>query len=367
MSAPLVVNTTDGTVWTRREATRDGLALYAPEKCGSCPQFVMATYAELEGHGIAGAADVLPMPAGPAQSEREQLRAAFVTALDNAHQTHPCPATGRPYWVGCVHYNDAGRVVGVGSCHSERRADAVLAVRDAEVERLRARVAELETERHSTNEALDDAVQELRARQTGPALPWAHAMPDDDLHEFLGDLVSAAMGRWRSEPEVPDRTVLADIEKVCADWRTPGEGLRSDPEPEPAPDAVTRVFAPVASLREPEPEFHAYLHHPYQREHDMPETGGVSATEPADVCRCDEPDVDPYECEADDCTAEFSELNPFGGGGPVEGHDAKVSRVCGCGWRTSVWHVNDGSAEEELHGHVVRLHGGAYPARAGGA
>jgi hypothetical protein len=29
------------------------------------------------------------------------------------------------------------------------------------------------------------------------------------------------MGRWRSEPEVPDRVVLADIEKVCADWRTP--------------------------------------------------------------------------------------------------------------------------------------------------
>ncbi|WAL93925.1 hypothetical protein [Streptomyces sp. Je 1-369] len=34
----------------------------------------------------------------------------------------------------------------------------------AELERLRARVAELEAERHSTNEALDDAVQALRAR-----------------------------------------------------------------------------------------------------------------------------------------------------------------------------------------------------------
>ena len=27
-------------------------------------------------------------------------------------------------------------------------------------------------------------------------------------------------------------------------------------------------------LAEPEPEFHAYLHHPYQREHDLPEAGG---------------------------------------------------------------------------------------------
>lgn len=65
MSAPLVVNTTDGTVWTRREGSRGGEALYAPEKCGKCPQFVMATLTELAVHGIVGAADVLPVPVGP--------------------------------------------------------------------------------------------------------------------------------------------------------------------------------------------------------------------------------------------------------------------------------------------------------------
>jgi hypothetical protein len=84
------------------------------------------------------------------------------------------------------------------------------------------------------------------------------------------------------------------------------------------------------------------------------------------VCRCPQDDdgprpfapvVDPYSCEADDCHGYFAELSPFGGGGPVPGHDAKVSRVCGvCGWRTSVWHVDDGSAEEELHRHVTRVH-----------
>lgn len=84
-------------------------------------------------------------------------------------------------------------------------------------------------------------------------------------------------------------------------------------------------------------------------------------TEPQSAaCRCHESDADPYACEADDCEGEFPELNPFGGG-PVPGTDAKVSRVCGCGWRTSVWHVNDGSAEEELHRHVGREHGGVYP------
>lgn len=85
------------------------------------------------------------------------------------------------------------------------------------------------------------------------------------------------------------------------------------------------------------------------------------APEPAPKCRCHEPDSDPYACEAEpeDCLGEFSELNPFGSGaGPVHGHDAKVSRACGqCEYRTSLWHVDDGSAEEELHGHVVSVHG----------
>ncbi|HSE05916.1 MAG TPA: hypothetical protein VLK35_17340 [Methylomirabilota bacterium] len=158
-----MVNVVGGAVWLRQAAVRDGLALYAPEKCGSCPEFVMVTYAELEARGIVGSAYVLPVPVVPEPSGRERLRADFVTALDNAHRTHPCPVTGRPYWTGCVHYDETGHVAGVGSCHSERRADAVLAVRDTELERLRARIVELEAERHSTNEALDDAVQALRA------------------------------------------------------------------------------------------------------------------------------------------------------------------------------------------------------------
>lgn len=66
MSAPLVVNLTDGSVWERRSETRGGVALFAiagAPKC--CPPCVMATYAELEEHGIAGTADALPVPVGP--------------------------------------------------------------------------------------------------------------------------------------------------------------------------------------------------------------------------------------------------------------------------------------------------------------
>jgi hypothetical protein len=120
--------------------------------------------------------------------------------------------------------------------------------------RLRAQVAALLAERHTTNEALSEAAEALRADRDGPALPWAASMDDGDLSMFLDDMVSAAMGRWRSEPEVPDRTVLADIERVCREWRTPGQGLRGDapegPSVAESADKLSRFFSPVASLRE---------------------------------------------------------------------------------------------------------------------
>lgn len=77
------------------------------------------------------------MPDTPMTPDREQLRAAFVAALDTAHKTEPC-SCGSTIWASCYHPDLTGR------SHSERRADAVLAVRDAEVDRLRARNAELE-------------------------------------------------------------------------------------------------------------------------------------------------------------------------------------------------------------------------------
>lgn len=86
----------------------------------------------------------------------------------------------------------------------------------------------------------------MSARDEGLALPWAHAMSDHDLHGFLGDLVSAAMGRWQSSPEVPDREVLAAVEQVCAEWRTPGVGCRLDGSEF---DGITVRIAPVQALR----------------------------------------------------------------------------------------------------------------------
>lgn len=163
---PLVVNTRDGECWERRAVTDSGLGLYAVKGSCKCPPFKMATLAELAERGIAGSADVLPVPVGPVPqaSERDRLRAAYIVALDAAHKTHPCPTLGDQLWSGCVHYDDAGHVSGVGSCHSERRADAVLAVRDVEMEQLRAQVAEL-------NESLTSAAEALRARPSCPCPP----------------------------------------------------------------------------------------------------------------------------------------------------------------------------------------------------
>jgi hypothetical protein len=123
------------------------------------------------------------------------------------------------------------RTVDLLALMNERAAGQVsgyLAALLAEVERLKELLREA-----LAGEAVADGLTDCwKARVTelenGPALPWVAAMSDDDLHGFLDGLLSAAMGRWRSEPEVPDRQTLADIEKACAQWRTPGEGFRSD-------------------------------------------------------------------------------------------------------------------------------------------
>lgn len=80
--------------------------------------------------------------------------------------------------------------------------------------------------------------------EQGLALPWAHAMPDDDLAGFLDSLVSAALDRWRTGPSgeaLPNRQTLAAIEKACAQWRTPGQGYRSDEDAEEQPLTVYRA------------------------------------------------------------------------------------------------------------------------------
>lgn len=96
---------------------------------------------------------------------------------------------------------------------------------------LKRRIAELETERHSTNESLDEAVQALRA----------------------------------------DRARIAELEQMLVD--APLAVTLTERAAESA-DRLTRFFAPTQALREDSHD--GPLRHSYLISRDLPETGGVS-------------------------------------------------------------------------------------------
>lgn len=137
------------------------------------------------------------------------------------------------------------------------------------------------------------------------ALPWAHAMPDGDLSGFLDDLVSAALNRWRTDAggPVPDRVTLADIERVCREWRTPGMGYRSDPEPVPSPSFAERAAAETDPARRTawrmlaqdvaDGEHYPFAHHDYRKGRDLElaQTGVQSPDRIVAYRNPDRPDV----------------------------------------------------------------------------
>jgi Mor family transcriptional regulator len=114
------------------------------------------------------------------------------------------------------------------------------------VDWLIARVAELEAERHTTNEALDDAVQALREQQ--------------DRFETLRALCDAA----------------EHVGIVSGGWFTVEAVRRAAAgEPLPKPDGITRRIAPSQALREMDGEHYPAVHHDYRTSRDLPEMGGA--------------------------------------------------------------------------------------------
>jgi hypothetical protein len=164
VSAPLVVNTVGGTVWTRRPVKRDGVDLYAPQKCAVCPEFVMATYAELAEHGIAGESFALPMPVGTgAQAGLAELLGDAKPASDGLLRQlaesvrdrlgHEHPTREDLYCLNLTSYM------------GERMGPVLRRLLDAE-----ARVAELEAARSADKlTALLAPTQALREDETGGA------------------------------------------------------------------------------------------------------------------------------------------------------------------------------------------------------
>jgi len=221
---PLVVTTTDGVTWVRR-AVVEGRGLYAVTDSCKCPEYLMASLAELAEHGIAGSAGALPVPVGPESSE---------SAAD-------------------------AESAGV-------RAHCEFLMRD--VKRLRARVAELETaplylaeydgmepELHRTIEGAKDLVIDGASAdmKSIPGRSWDLIEEEDGVLQMV----------W----------VDPDTDRPLAEG--PGRVTPMRVQPAPVPDAevsadkLTRLLAPTQTLREDPHD--GPLSHQYRLSHDMPE------------------------------------------------------------------------------------------------
>jgi hypothetical protein len=135
------------------------------------------------------------------------------------------------------------------------------------------RVSELEAERHSTNEALDDAVQALRERE----------QQDKVVADFVAgraEYITAIRNchpdnghdydRWQGHAAA--RRQLAELLGLPVAW--PAEDAKSVERPA---DKLTALLAPTQALQDvPDGEHAAWVRHDYRTSHDLPEMGGAS-------------------------------------------------------------------------------------------
>jgi hypothetical protein len=239
---PLVVNTADGSCWTRRAVTSDGRGLYAlAGSVAGVPDEVLVSLADLAELGIIGSAFALPVPVGPV------LRSELDQARDDV----------------------------VGACLArweEEQDNARLRLALASAKRgrsqLRARVTELLAERHSTNEALDDAVQALRTDRAEPAKGPSAAESADPLTRLF-----APTQALRVEAEKPGACDACGSlpERWCPDCAACEKGCHGGHEA----NSCTHANAPW-SVRVPREDPHdGPLAHSYRVGRDLPETGGA--------------------------------------------------------------------------------------------
>lgn len=251
MSSPLVVNTADGTVWTRRSVTRGGLALYAMADV-VCPEIVMATLPELAEHGIAGSADVLPMPVGPkplvlSEQQIEALAEAGNRVVNNAVHQDLCMCDAWPEKClssGNYHMGDwdvsgledaLPAVIGLWESMRSDVLAELLRTAEAYAARLEVRLAEVEKTPFSLGEApiafeltekaaasvdkltrLFATTQALREEKTTPAGTEVTPTGPTGRAMQLLDAIRIARGEW-------------PVHRVVAFYRDSVPALRSMP------------------------------------------------------------------------------------------------------------------------------------------
>lgn len=161
----------------------------------------------------------------------------------------------------------------------ERAALVLQSLLDAEAEnaRLRTRVAELEAERHTTNEALDDAVQALREQASRPSrFKATPAEVDTYLRTILAEDAYLSYQQAIGEHAISQTVEDAGAVRTSAD----NDGLFNNDWREGWDDAIERVDperngpypAELVSLEDPHD---SPLHHDYRVSRDLPEMGGV--------------------------------------------------------------------------------------------
>jgi hypothetical protein len=312
VSAPLVVNTTDGTVWLRRAATRGGLALYAPEGVCSCPEFVMATEAELAEHGISGSADVLPVPVGPEPQAPMSLKAALIRLAQYGERTstwstatydsgaekalHEIAVTldaalkseRERYKAGLLSADEqvnamseelkryaAGTETPVlWSVYNAMHLRAVNA--ETELEQLRTQVAELEAAGRRIERLCAEAAEALRANRDRIAEQDAqleaarteYAVQYPDGQTVMADTVT----RIRARAEASLRAHLEIDSRLWAGCRIVQRFVSHGEWVESSADRVTRLLAPTQALRDEDPN---HLRHTYRLSRDLPPFGGA--------------------------------------------------------------------------------------------
>jgi hypothetical protein len=242
---------------------------------------VLATLADLAEHGLASMVDALPMPVGPAPQLLSAQQVAAIAAVTAA-------ATPGPWWTESLTEHDGSTSIGVDAggdnwivpCQdldladaefiAHARTDVVALLADNAL--LRARVAGLLEERHSTNESVDDAAKALRA--------------DRDRIDGLESTNTAL--RARLAVLEAQRAALAERLRAGQTWergRLVSEDLVSQSElrevfgiPLAAPlDGITRLVAPVQALREDtvQGEHYPAVHHGYLVPRDLPAPDGA--------------------------------------------------------------------------------------------
>ncbi|MFE1344969.1 hypothetical protein [Streptomyces sp. NPDC058757] len=121
----------------------------------------------------------------------------------------------------------------------------------AEIAALRAQVAELLVERHSTNEALSDAAEQLRrdrdriASLEAEPLAWAAGLDAKSLDNFLGAL--GAFAEHEPQDEALDR-----IHELLRSYR---DAARGEEDRDPDVDGASRTYAEYYPAARPHPEW----------------------------------------------------------------------------------------------------------------